>query len=296
MKRRRFLTSLAGAAAVAPVIGSTRLAADVPPPVSAEIGSTGIKTSRLAQGTGLNAGRRVSELTNEGFEDFLSLMEHGYDRGIRFYDLADWYGTHVYMREALKRFPRDEITLLSKIWPDFDGKDVKKLTRPMQKRMAENAAHRFCQEIGVETIDIVLMHCMRSADWSNEYEGYLEGLTELKDKGIIRAMGMSCHTLNALKRAAEIEWVEVALTRINPYGIAMDGTPEEVIPVQKKFKERGAGVIGMKIFGAGKLIDKRDECMQFAQNLGYLDAMTIGAKNKEEIDDNLRLMAKYPAV
>ena len=105
---------------------------------------------------------------------------------------------------------------------------------------------------------------------------------------------MSCHTLPALKRASELEWVEVALTRINPYGKIMDGALEDVMPIQRKFKERGASVIGMKIFGAGKLVDKRDECMKFAQELGYLDSMTIGARTPAEIDDNIRLMQKYP--
>ncbi len=107
---------------------------------------------------------------------------------------------------------------------------------------------------------------------------------------------MSCPTLVALKKATQVDWVQVAFTRINEHKIAMDGPVKEVIPVQKQFKDRGAAVVGMKIFGAGKLVDTRDECMRFAQNLGYLDAMTLGAEKPEHIDENLRLMAKYPAV
>ena len=52
----------------------------------------------------------------------------------------------------------------------------------------------------------------------------------------------------------------------------------------------------MKIYGEGKLVDKRDECMKYAQTNGVFDAMTIGAVSREQVDENLALMAKYPAV
>ncbi len=75
----------------------------------------------------------------------------------------------------------------------------------------------------------------------------------------------------------------------------MDGSVEEVMPVQRRIKERGGSVVGMKIFGAPRLLDKRPECMKFAQEIGYLDSMTLGAERPEHIDDNLAIMAQYPA-
>ena len=66
------------------------------------------------------------------------------------------------------------------------------------------------------------------------------------------------------------------------------------MPIQRKFKQKGVGVIGMKIYGAGKLLDKKDECMRFAQGLDYLDSMTIGSTSTKEIDENIRLMQKHP--
>ena len=75
----------------------------------------------------------------------------------------------------------------------------------------------------------------------------------------------------------------------------MDGSVEEVVGVLRTAKENGKAVIGMKIFGEGRLADQRDACMKFAQELGLLDAMTIGFHTPEQIDDVLRLMHKYPA-
>ncbi len=299
MKRRDFLGRVAGAAVAAPFIGSVAYSKPenkLPAVPTVTFGKTGITTSRMAQGTGFRGYNRQSDQTRQGFESFVNLLRHGYDRGIRLFDLADLYGTHYYFREALRFMQREEVTILSKLWWRYNDEDPKGLSFDEQRRVARTAVDRFRQELDVDVIDILLMHNVTTPEWDEDLAGYLEVLQEYRDKGVIRALGMSCHTLEALERASETEWVEVALTRINPYGKHMDGSPEEVMPVQRRFKERGANVIGMKIFGAGGLVEKREECMKFAQNLGYLDAMTIGVRAPEEIDENIRLMAKYPAV
>lgn len=301
MKRREFLTRFVGAAAVTPLI-SPRASADVltqapdpgrPPMVT--LGNTGITTSRLAQGTGMRGTKRQSDQVRAGFENFVNLMRHGYDRGIRLFDLADQYGSHYYFREALKHLPREELTILTKLNYRFDGNSPTRLTFAQQKHSALKAIDRFRLELDVDVVDILLMHCVITPKWDTELAGFVEAFQEEQQKGHVKALGMSCHTFDALKRAAEVDWVQVALTRINPYGTAMDASPEEVIPVHRKIKENGKAIIGMKIYGAGKHVDARDQCMRFAQNLGYLDAMTIGARNPEEVDENIRLMNKYPA-
>ena len=111
--RRRFLGATAGAAALgasgalraaSPSNNSPAAAADRPPaPPIIKLGKTGIKMSRLGQGTGVHGGERQSDQTRMGFAKLVDLMHHAYDRGIRFFDLADLYGTHVYFREALKK-------------------------------------------------------------------------------------------------------------------------------------------------------------------------------------------------
>ena len=75
----------------------------------------------------------------------------------------------------------------------------------------------------------------------------------------------------------------------------MDGKPEAVIPVLRKIKENGKAIIGMKIYGEGRLVHMKDECIEFAQNLGLLDAMTVGAESIAQLDETLKLVAKHPA-
>ena len=298
LNRKEALKALAGAAMAGPILAGAEekkaVSATLLPLIN--LGNTGIQTTRLAQGTGTSGTKRQSKQTKDGFQNFVNLMIHAYERGIRFYDLADQYGSHFYFREALRTIPREEVTILSKLQFGFDSKNPASLTPAEQRRFAENAIDRFRLELQVDVIDILLLHNVQSPNWDTELAGYMEVLSEYKQRGVIRATGMSCHTLVALKRAAELKWVEVALTRINAFGKIMDGPLDEVMPVQQKFKDRGASVMGMKIFGAGRLADKRDECMQFAQQLEYLDAMTIGSLTPDQIDDNIRLMAKYPLV
>ena len=102
-----------------------------------------------------------------------------------------------------------------------------------------------------------------------------------------------------MQTAAVTPWVDVILARINMKGgkeVMMDGSREEVEVVSCSWPRTTAKpIIGMKIFGEGRLADQRDACMKYAQELGLLDAMTIGFHTPEQIDDVLRLMHKYPA-
>jgi aryl-alcohol dehydrogenase-like predicted oxidoreductase len=249
--------------------------------------------SRVGQGTGMHGGNRQSDHTRMGFQKFVSLMRHSYERGITFFDLADLYGTHVYFREALRTIPRDKITILTKLWWRYDQK-MWSAGPAAVKEVTHFTVNRFCHELTTDYLDIVLLHCMGEAGWPQTLAPYMEALAEAKEKKKIRAVGVSCHDLGALKTAAESPWVDVLLARINPRGAKMDGSVEEVVPVLRKAKANGKAIIGMKIFGEGQLIEHKEECIRYAQNEGLVDAMTIGFEKPEYVDDTLNLMQKYP--
>lgn len=147
---------------------------------------------------------------------------------------------------------------------------------------------RFRRELGTDYLDVCLMHCLTEADWTDRYRGAMDVLSEAKQKGIIRAHGCSCHTIEALRAAAKSPWVEIDLARINPIGAEMDADPATVTSVLKEMKTAGKAVVGMKILGQGALRDRQDEAIKFALSLGVLDAFTIGAESKQEQDDLIR--------
>jgi 1-deoxyxylulose-5-phosphate synthase len=236
------------------------------------IGKTGIKTSRLAMGTGTVGTGHHSHQTDLGVAGLSALLLNGYDRGLRFFDAADSYGSHPHVAEALKHVPRDKVTVLSKTWA-------------RDPTTARADLDRFRKELGTDYIDICLMHCLTEADWTERYKGVMDVFSEAKEKGMIRAHGCSCHSIEALRAAAKSPWVEVDLVRMNPVGAHMDSDPQTVISVVKEMKAAGKGVIGMKILGQGEMRTRQDEALKFALSLGLLDAFTIGAESKDEQED-----------
>ncbi len=293
VNRRRFVEATAVAASVLGGV-QTSHASEVPAPPQVSLGKTGITMSRVGQGTGVRGGRRQSDQTRMGFEKLVPLFHHAYERGITFFDLADLYGSHLYFREALRTIPRDKITILTKVWWRYDGPE-RATQQPHRTEVVRSTIERFQHELDTDYLDIVLLHCMTTGKWDDDLRIYMDELAKAKEKKKIRALGVSCHDLGALKTAAKSPWVDVVLARINPKGVKMDGTPEEITAVLKEMKNNGKAVIGMKIFGEGALSDQREACVKFAQELGVLDAMTIGFHEPEQIDDMLRMVEKYPA-
>jgi len=242
------------------------------------LGSTGIKTSRLAMGTGTVGSGGHSHQTALGVKGLSDLLLNGYDHGLRFFDSADSYGSHAHVAEALKHVPRDKVTVLSKSW----ARDAATMRADLD---------RFRRELGTDYLDVCLMHCVTEADWTDRYRGAMDVLSEAKEKGTIRAHGCSCHTIQALRAAAKSPWVEIDLARINPIGAIMDADPATVVGVLKEMKAAGKAVVGMKILGQGALRTRQDEAIKYALSLGVLDAFTIGAESKQEQEDLIRRIA-----
>src|SRR5215475_2501266 len=242
------------------------------------LGKTGIKTSRLAMGTGTVGVGHHSHQTALGVKGLSDLLLNGHDRGLRFFDAADSYGSHPHVAEALKHVKRDQVTVLSKTWA-------------RDPATARADLDRFRKELGTDYLDVCLMHCLTEGDWTERYKGVMDVLSEAKEKGIIRAHGCSCHSIEALRAAAKSPWVEVDLARINPIGSHMDADPDTVVAVLRQMKAAGQGIIGMKILGQGDLRNRVDDALRFALSLGVLDAFTIGAESKKEQEDLIRRVA-----
>ena len=288
IKRRQFLAKTAlgvGAAFLgAPMLSradaSKPIFFDPYAPVS--LGKTKLNFSRVILGTGMRGGPRASNQTRLGKEKFESLIRESFDRGVRGYDLADLYGSHPYIIPALKGIERDRFQVISKIWWNKGG--IPEPERPDANIVVE----RFLKELNTDYIDLLLLHCVISAKWPEELRRQMDILSKLKDQGKVRALGVSCHSLAALEAAATEPWVESVHTRINPYGMSMDGSPEQVVPVLQKIHAAGKGVVGMKIIGEGRLRndeEKRDASIKFALNLGCVDVLNVGCESIAEVED-----------
>jgi predicted aldo/keto reductase-like oxidoreductase len=287
--RRQFLERTAGVAGgvllvpLAAQAAGKKTAVDLVP-----LGKTGLKPSRLGIGCGTTSGRVQQGLGQEGFN---RLVRYAYDQGIRYIDIARSYRTHGMLKEAIKGLPREKLFIQTK------------MGRNPEKPLEDIDAYR--QTYGVDYIDSLLVHCTITPNWDDERKRVMDAMQEAKDKQIIRAHGVSCHSLPALRLAAELDWVDVNLVRINPQGVLVD-TPQSrswnaesdaahvppVVEQIKRMREKGHGIIGMKIMGEGRFKDPedREKSIRFAMQPGLLDCVTIGFKSPAEIDEAIQRM------
>lgn len=238
-----------------------------------KLGNTGIEVSRMAIGTGTSGWGKNSDQTRQlGIKGLPDLLVAGLDHGVFFWDSADQYGSHPHLKEALKRIPREKVVILTK-------------TRATSEDEMKSDLDRFRKELGTDYLDIVLLHCMTDGDWPQLKKGAMNVLSRAREDGIVRAHGVSCHTLKALQAAAASDWVQIDLARINPAGAVMDAGTSTVANVLKQMKASGKAVMGMKIFGAGQLTNRIDECLQYTVSSDFIDCFTIGITGYSQLKD-----------
>jgi predicted aldo/keto reductase-like oxidoreductase len=287
LSRRQFLQRSAGAAGAllltscswsSPQAAAKRTAAD-----QVALGKTGLKLSRLGFGTGSNSGNVQYAL---GQENFNRLIHYAYDQGITYFDCAQSYRTFEWMKGAIKGLPREKLFIQSKV----QGK-------PDQVLAAIDAQRKV---FDTDYVDSMLIHCMVKDGWTDEWKRIMDAFDEAKEKKWIRAKGVSCHSLPALRTATASNWTEVQLVRVNPQAKHIDGMDpswdkpgHDLTPVLAELKTmhaKGRGVIGMKIIGNGEFTqpEDREKSIRFAMSRPELDAVVIGFKSMGEIDEGIR--------
>ncbi len=253
------------------------------------LGKTGIVTTRLGFGSGVNSWMHDSELLRRrGFDGAVKLMRSAYDRGIRFFDLADSYGSHRIAAAAFKGLKREGYTLCTKYWwrsggiPETDRAD------------AMTSIDRYLKELNTDYLDIVQLHCVDSPRWQTELAEHLEALARAKKAGKIRAHGCSFHSYGALAAALASDWLEVAHVRLNPFGRNMTSHPERVMKKVCELHDAGRGIVAMKVLGVGSLKDKPDgfnRSLRWNLNSPGVDVLNIGFTDIAEIDDIVKRIA-----
>ena len=290
LSRRQFLERSTGAAGALLLTSCSWFSAQAATKRTAvdqvALGKTGIKLSRLGFGTGTDSGNVQHELGQEGFN---KLIRYAYDHGITYFDCAQSYKTFEWLGGAIKGLPREKLFIQSKIGG--------------QPEQVLAAIDRHRKVFDTDYVDSLLVHCMIKDGWTDQWKRVMDGFDEAKEKKWIRAKGVSCHSLPALRAATASNWTEVHLVRVIPQGVHMDGENEQVWDNQthepapvlaelKTMRAKGRGVIGMKIIGNGEFTkaEDREKSVRFAMSRPELDAVVIGFKSTAEIDEAIRRM------
>ena len=234
------------------------------------LGQTGMEVTELSLGT-LIFGRIQANLSvEEGAKAVVKALE----LGINFIDTAASYGSQVHVGEGLKGF-HGKIMISTK----SHGR-----TREAVRKDFETSL----KELGRDYIDVYQMHLVNSAKEMEERRDVLHFLLELRQKGLIRAIGASVHRVEGARAVVAEKDIDVLFPVLNSNGLGIiDGTIEEMIAVCRQAKERGKGIMAMKPLGGGHLRKETRKSFEFLQRLGIVDTICVGMKNPAEVEMNI---------
>lgn len=281
--RRVFLQQAATIAGAAYLLPSLAAAQETPVRTATDqvpLGKTGLILSRLGFGAGSNSGNVQKQLGQQTFND---LIHYAFDRGLTYIDCAETYATFEWVGGAIKGLPREKVFLQSKI--------------PGQPEDVLKAIDKHRKVYDTDYVDSMLIHCMVQDGWTDPWKRIMDGFEEAKARQWIRAKGVSCHSLPALRTAVASDWPDVHLVRVNPQARHIDGPEEtwnkpgtDIAPVVEQMKlmqAKGRGVIGMKLVGDGEFqnADDREKAARFAMSQSAISAVVIGFKNRSEVDE-----------
>jgi predicted aldo/keto reductase-like oxidoreductase len=238
------------------------------------LGDTGIIVSELCFGS-LTIGPLQANL---GISEGAEIISYAFSKGINFIDTAEIYNNYGHIREALKTVNRKDIIVATKSYS-------------YSNETAEKSLYKALKELDTDYIDIFLLHEQESEHTLRGHYEAVEYFIKAKEKGIIRAIGISTHRIEAVLAANRYREIEVIHPIINKIGIGIqDGTVEDMINALKIAYNNGKGIYGMKPLGGGHLIKDVEESVEFVRSVPYLHSFAMGMQSKDEVDANVNLI------
>lgn len=240
------------------------------------LGKSGLQVSRLCFGT-----LTMSPLqTDMSPEEGARLLVYAYERGVRFLDTADLYGTYPHIRLALKNAPDYVISTKAYCY---------------DRKTAQEALERAFRGVGRDYIDLFMLHEQESLYTLRGHEEALVFLSEQREKGYIGAVGISTHFAGCVRAAAKFPMIQVVHPLINYAGIGIqDGSREDMEDSIRVARSAGIGIFAMKPLGGGHLIRENRMALDYAKNSPLLDSVAIGMQSIAEIDANVSVFSEKP--
>lgn len=234
------------------------------------LGNTGIRVSRLCFGTLVMGPVQAALPVGEGG----ALLAYAMQRGVNFCDTAQLYETYPYIKEAMRLSGNHELVISTK-------------TYAYTRALARQAVDQALRELGRDYIDIFMLHEQESIHTLRGHAEALEYFYECKERGVIRAVGASMHTVAAVEGSIQ-RGLDVVFPLINVNGLGIaDGSRADMEHAASAAHSAGIGVMGMKVFGGGNLHRTPERCLDYALGLPFLDSIAIGMQSRDEVDYNV---------
>jgi len=222
------------------------------------LGNSGLLVSRLCFGS-LTMGPLQAKLS---IEEGAALLKEAFDRGINFVDTAELYNNYEYIKHAIKS-RRDKVIISAKSYA-------------YSTETAEVSLQKAMKELNTDYIDIFSLH---------EHLAYF---IKAKEKGYIRAVGISTHNVAAVVAALRYPEIQIIHPILNIAGLGIiDGSKDEMLEAIEHAAKAGKGIYSMKALGGGNLIHSAKECFDFVLSNQNIHSVAVGMQSIAEIINNI---------
>ena len=236
------------------------------------LGNTDIEVSELCFGA-LPIGPNQK---NVPVDEAAEVIAYALDKGITFIDTAQMYKTYPHIKKAMDK---------TKIRPVISSKSAAETYKDM-----EFAINECLEQLSLDYVDIFLLHAARSdTDVFEKRSEALRCMQDYKQKGKIKAIGISTHDCLVTSLSAEKEEIDVIFPIINKNGLGiLNGSREEMEAAIEKCFANQKGVFLMKVLAGGNLIKEYADAMEYAQNISIGRAsISLGMVQQSEVKMNV---------
>lgn len=164
-----------------------------------EIGSTGMRVSYLSFGASSLGGVFHDVRESEGIKAVFTAI----NSGINFIDVSPYYGHYkaeLVLGKALKKIPRDKYYLSTKV--GRYGKNGINIWDYSAKKTTESV-YESLERLNIDYIDLINVHDVEFADLNQVVNETLPALVKLRDKGVVKHIGITDLQLENLKWVIE---------------------------------------------------------------------------------------------
>jgi predicted aldo/keto reductase-like oxidoreductase len=210
------------------------------------------------------------------------LIRAALERGVNMIDTAHLYRTFDHVREGIHGYP-GEVLVASK-------------THAPDAAAARMHVEEALRQMGLERLDVLLLHGARIADPFTERAGVFEELCRMRDEGLAAAIGLSSHYISAVRAAAVHPEIDVIHPLINREGMGiLDGGADEMAGAIALASAEGKGIYAMKALAGGNFISSAREMISWVAQLEGVHAIALGMLSEAEIEANVALVGEGAA-
>ena len=233
------------------------------------LGKSKISVSKLCFGT-----LTISPLQrNFSVDKGADLLKSAFNMGVTFFDTAQIYGSYPHLKRAFRN--NSDVVISTKSYA-FD------------KQTAVESLEMARQGLGRDVIDIFMLHEQESELTLKGHKLAIDYFLEMKQKGVIRAFGVSTHHVACVKAALNHEEIEIIHPIYNKRGLGIaDGSIEQMSLAIDNAHKADIGIFAMKPLGGGHMCRTPAQAFDFVLDSSFIDAVAVGIQSEQELKDNV---------